>query len=132
MRSEILKSFGSGGYLELESASFNQRPRGFTLIEFAIVMLISGLLIVPLLQLYTQYTMQKVWNDTKAHVDLARTVVIDYQLNNNRYPCPADRTLPRTDPNYGREDRDPVSGKCNVALAVGAGACDGQKACRAG
>ena len=78
------------GHLELKSRP-SLRSGGFTLIEFAIVMLISGFLIVPLVQLYTQYMKQKVWDDTKAHVDLARTVIIDYQLNNNRRNASAKR-----------------------------------------
>jgi prepilin-type N-terminal cleavage/methylation domain-containing protein len=108
--------------LKLESSSSS----GFTLLEIAIVIMISGILLAPLAQLYTQYMKQKAWSETKENIDLANAAIMDYRLNNNRYPCPADRTLPRTDPNYGRELRNGANGSCVIA-----GGCNGGAACRA-
>lgn len=98
----------------------NPRTCGFTLLEITIILFIVGILTVPIVQLYTQYLQQKTWSDTKKNVDLAASSLIDFQLNNGRYPCPADRTLPITDANYGKELIDGL-GHCIVT----AGLCTG-------
>ncbi|HEY8189925.1 MAG TPA: type II secretion system protein [Micavibrio sp.] len=100
-------------------------PSGFTLLELAIVIMISGILLAPLAQIYAQYMKQKAWSETKENIDLANAAIMDYRLNKNRYPCPADRTLPRTDPNYGKELRNGTNGSCSIPSG-----CHGSAACR--
>lgn len=105
------------------SFRYRQNIRGFTLIEIAVVVLIVGVLTAPLAGLYTQYLQQKVLDDTKKNVDSAVNVIVDFQLNNGRYPCPADPALPPTDPNYGLERRDTATGLCIVGGSCATGVC---------
>lgn len=86
-------------YRSCQSAAF--RDGGFTLIELAIVILISGLLMLPLIQLYSNYIQDKKIIDTTKGIDnvasnLARAFVTNY-------PCPSDRSLAVTDANYGED-----------------------------
>lgn len=93
------------------------KTEGFSLIEVALGLVVIGLLIGPVIHLYTIYAAQKPWGDTTGNVGLTASAISNFYLNNGHYPCPADLTLPRTNPNYGMEDRNPGSGKCNIALS---------------
>lgn len=73
--------------------------RGFTLLELSAVILISGLLLVPLLRLYTTYIIHKKLADTKENISEVASVMAVFNVDN--YPCPSDRSLPLGDPNYG-------------------------------
>lgn len=73
--------------------------KGFTLIELSIVLLIIGIISIPLLRLYTNYLMQEKIDLTKSNLtQISRAMALFSQL---RYPCPSDRSLPPSDPNYG-------------------------------
>ncbi|HEY8189040.1 MAG TPA: prepilin-type N-terminal cleavage/methylation domain-containing protein [Micavibrio sp.] len=98
--------------------------KGFSLIEVAIGLVVLGLLIGPALHIYALHVVQKPWNDTSGNAALAMSAVGNFYTNNGRYPCPADRTLPRTDPGYGKED-------CALALSAPVGGCTGDRICRA-
>lgn len=73
---------------------------GFTLIEMAMVILIAGLLILPLLQAYKTYTYNKELEKTQENMEQAKSSL---NIFLGRYPCPSDRSLPSTSPNYGVE-----------------------------
>lgn len=73
---------------------------GFTLIELAIVIVIIGLMVIPLLKMYEIYMIKEKMLITEENIDKAR---IPISLSYGRYPCPSDRSLKPTDPNYGRE-----------------------------
>jgi prepilin-type N-terminal cleavage/methylation domain-containing protein len=98
--------------------------RGFSLIEVAIGLIVLGLLIGPALHIYALHVAQKPWNDTSGNAALVMSAVGNFYTNNGRYPCPADRTLPRTDPNYGKEN-------CTLAISAPVGSCTGDRICRA-
>jgi prepilin-type N-terminal cleavage/methylation domain-containing protein len=73
--------------------------RGFTLLELSIVLIITGILTIPLIRLYTDYLQQEKIDLTKSNLDhISRIVALSSPL---RYPCPADRSLIPSDPNYG-------------------------------
>ncbi|TAL28082.1 MAG: hypothetical protein EPN97_15425 [Alphaproteobacteria bacterium] len=79
------------------------RNRGFTSIELAIMILISGLLMAAGLRLYDTYL-----RDKNAHDSYDKLRVLDsslsYYINlNGRLPCPSNPSIPVTDPNAGRE-----------------------------
>lgn len=72
---------------------------GFTLLELSMVILISGILLVPLLRLYTTYIIHKKLADTKENISEVASAMAVFSVDN--YPCPSDRALPFGDPNYG-------------------------------
>lgn len=73
--------------------------RGFTLLELSIVLIITGILTIPLVRLYTDYLQQEKIDLTKSNLDhISRVVALSSPL---RYPCPADRSLIPGDINYG-------------------------------
>ena len=74
---------------------------GFTLIELAMVILISGLLFLPLIKAYDTYVIKKKVEDSRDAVSLSASLVTQYRANEGGYPCPADAGLPSTDANYG-------------------------------
>lgn len=84
-----------------------RRMAGFTLVELAIVMVISGLLLIGFLSVYqsTVYTMrQKKLNAVMAYAHDVILNVNDGAHNASPYPCPANPETPLGDPNYGLPD----------------------------
>lgn len=74
---------------------------GFTLIELSIVILISGLLIIPLTQLYSNFLFEKKIVLTKENLaKVSNAVALTSVI---RYPCPSDRSLTPNNPNYGKD-----------------------------
>lgn len=96
--------------------------QGFTLIEMAIVLLIVGLLVGPLFQLYSNYLTQQKMQTTKDHVNQAMSAMA---VSDPRYaPCPSDRSLPPNDPNFGAEQCDmTVIPNCNPGGIPAQGIC---------
>lgn len=72
---------------------------GFTLIELSIALLIISLMIVPLVQIYSQYLYnQKVVKTKDNLASISRALALSSPI---RYPCPSDRSLTPADANYG-------------------------------
>jgi prepilin-type N-terminal cleavage/methylation domain-containing protein len=82
-------------------------PEGFTLLELSIVILVVGVLLTPLLRLYQTYQIEELTRKTKEHITVATNGIGIF--NPLRLPCPADRSLPPSDPAYGFE-------VCDLAL----------------
>ncbi len=107
-----------------EQVRHRNHASGFTLVEFAIVMVIFGILLVPILQLYKHYAQEKVRIATNtAQSETANALGVFYSKN-GRYPCPAGLNLPPTNANYGLED-------CTGATALAVGACTPDQVCKA-
>lgn len=79
---------------------------GFTLVELSIVILIAGILMLPLIQMYDSYVVRKKLIVTKENVQDA---VNGLSLVLNRFPCPSDRSIPPGAPNHGIEQCDLAS-----------------------
>lgn len=93
--------------------------KGFTTIEIAIVIMISGIMMTAFLNAYVVYNYQKDYNTTLEHMDQLESSLNQFLQEYGRYPCPADPTLPPNHADYGRETR------CgNYELAALGGACD--------
>lgn len=74
---------------------------GFTLIEMTIVILIVGLLMVPLTQMYSLYINEKRVMTTESSMENSiRSLAL---FSPKRFPCPSDRSLPPNHVNYGYE-----------------------------
>lgn len=73
--------------------------KGFTLLELAMVILISGIIMTPLIKLYTTYLIHKKITVTKEHVGEASSAMA--RFSQETFPCPSNRSLPTADPNHG-------------------------------
>ncbi len=80
--------------------------KGLTLIELSLVILIMGILLAPLLQLYQTYQVEELTRKTKEHITTATNSIGIFSPI--RLPCPADRSLSPSNPAYGFE-------VCNLA-----------------
>lgn len=79
-------------------------PGGFTLLELAIVMVISGFLLVGFLTMYKSVTDQIRWRRLSTTMSNASNAITNAANAMRRYPCPANPALSLGDPNYGVED----------------------------
>ncbi len=92
--------------------------KGFTLVELAIVMIITGLLMIPAFQMYDTYLYDKRVKETRDHLATIQTEIAVFQIKYGRYPCPSDRSLTRADVDYGVE-------KCSDIKSLAIGTCGG-------
>lgn len=104
----------------------NRAKSGFTLVEFAMVMLISGILMVGFLHLYKVQSARKGQDDTYARLFTSKSAVVQFYAlpSQKRYPCPANPTLSIDNPNHGVEACPPVGtpiGDCVNGVCVVAG-----------
>lgn len=90
--------------------------RGFTLVEFAVVLFISGLLMAALIQAYNLYLQEKNIREIYAKLDTINGAISSFQSAARRYPCPADPTLPVDHPEAGLE-------RCDLAFGLSANTC---------
>ncbi|HYD19317.1 MAG TPA: type II secretion system protein [Patescibacteria group bacterium] len=72
-----------------------KNSRGFSLIELAIVLMISGLLLSGFLAYYTVYLQQQKYDVTRARIKEIRTALTIYAANQHRLPCPEGAVLPK-------------------------------------
>lgn len=80
------------------------RKNGYTLIEFAVILIIMGVLAVPAAALYANYTKSQRLEQTDRSVTRAKSALGGFRSLYGRYPCPASTTAVRGDPDYGYED----------------------------
>ncbi len=90
-----IKKVGSG-YVKFRSS------RGFTLIELAIVIIVSGLIMIALARFIKLYTVNIQYEKTIENLRISQSAIDEYFGLYGYYPCPADPTLPPSDPQYGR------------------------------
>ena len=76
------------------------RKNGFTLLELSVVILISGIMLIPLVRLYANYVEQQKIDKTVTNLDNIRNNIAARPV---RYPCPSDRSIARGDSGYGME-----------------------------
>ncbi|MGM0423107.1 MAG: type II secretion system protein [Pseudomonadota bacterium] len=78
--------------------------RGFSLVEFAIVVVIAGFLLVTGLGLYSAYIndqrVLETYDKQRAIISSIRSFSTKYQ----RLPCPADPTIAQGEPGFGEEN----------------------------
>lgn len=80
-----------------------QGEKGFTVVEIAIVLLISGFMFTIFLGLYQSFKSQRAYNETIENMVEVDKVLQEFYSNNGRFPCPADPTLPPGHADYGVE-----------------------------
>jgi prepilin-type N-terminal cleavage/methylation domain-containing protein len=82
---------------------FSRRDRGFTLVEIAVVIVILGLLLTMLLGISSTMIAQQRREATRVRLIAVETALTLYASQNQRLPCPANGSLPSSDPTYGKE-----------------------------
>ena len=76
---------------------------GFSLLELAIVLIISGIMLKFGLQAYAGYAEQEYREITKTRMAAIEEALVSYVQRNRRLPCPADGTLAMTHNDSGKE-----------------------------
>lgn len=76
---------------------------GFTLVELAAVLVITGLLALMASGVTRSYYSQRANRTTLDNMRILEAALIQFMGNEGRYPCPADPSLPQNNPGYGRE-----------------------------
>lgn len=89
--------------MPIKRCTESRLEQGFTLIEIAIVILISSIIMMMLAQSYSLYSYNKKRQETLDHLDTIKSALEEYVNNHGHFPCPAIPTLQPNDPNYGRE-----------------------------
>ncbi len=75
--------------------------KGFTVIELAFVIMVSGLLMITAFTIYNSYQKQGDIRTTIDNLRLNEQALARFYSSYNFYPCPADPALPPGDPLYG-------------------------------
>lgn len=95
-----------------------QNQKGFTLIEMAIVMMITGVLMGVGFQYLTLYSMQKKYTDTTESIRITQDALYEFYALNGRYPCPADPDLGEGDAAFGIEQCREVAAPRNCPASM--------------
>jgi prepilin-type N-terminal cleavage/methylation domain-containing protein len=93
-----------------------ERRRGFTLVELAVVLAIFGLLLsIMVIPLSTQVDQQRI-AEAERHLSAVREAIIGFAIANGRLPCPANPATASGTAGAGTENK-PGAG-CAVAEGV--------------
>ncbi len=91
-------------------SNFIKKENGISLIEVAIGLVILGLIVSPLIQIYKVDMVRISLRKTRGELVNIRNAINQYYgSGNGAYPCPASLILGEGDPNFG------VSGDCTLA-----------------
>lgn len=77
--------------------------RGFTIIEMAIITIISGMLFAAFVSLYNIHSSRKEFDKTIENIEMTQGAIREFFGLRGRYPCPADPALEPGDLLYGVE-----------------------------
>ncbi|MCB9983481.1 MAG: type II secretion system protein [Rhodospirillales bacterium] len=88
---------------------------GFTLVELSIVLIIFGLVMSSVMLGLKKYMRDLSVNRTMESITETERALFVFQLQLEKYPCPADPTLAPGDPMYGKAD----CGNINLITATG-------------
>lgn len=92
-----------------------RKDQGFTLIEFAIVMIVTGILLAAFSYPYTIYQKNKKIQTTNENIEAVTAALGNFRGLYGRYPCPASLNALRGTPEYGHES------DCGDTSLAGAG-----------
>lgn len=86
------------------AVSGHSRMAGFSLLELAIGLILLGLVMLPILELYKISMKSLALSDTRSAQNQTVLAVNQFYENGNlRYPCPASLVVPVGDPAHGEE-----------------------------
>ncbi len=75
-----------------------------SLIDVAMVIMILGLLLTPMITIYNSWKIKRSMGETQKNQMAINKAIADYYFLNGNYPCPADLDLGSDAADYGRED----------------------------
>jgi len=78
------------------------RHQGFTLVEMAIVMMISGLLLSGATSMLSVHMKLGKLQETKDNIQKIEKALQSYYVMNGHFPCPASSTAKQTDTDFGK------------------------------
>ncbi|UCV04960.1 type II secretion system protein [Dechloromonas denitrificans] len=93
-------------------------PRGFTLVEISIVLVIMALVLGAGMSLLMAQVDSQRQAATRVKEETIRSALTNFISRNSRLPCPADPTLAAGDANFGVEAATP--GTCTGIISTGA------------
>lgn len=95
---------------------------GYTLIELAVVMIVVGLIITPLMTLYNNNKKKEILDTQTVHMNEVLRTLGEYRVMYGHYPCPASLTAAPGTAEYGHEsdctDTSIAPGGCAGGLCV--------------
>ena len=91
--------------------------RGYTLLEFAIVIVILGLVVTPLFVLYSQYQEKMAIDVTEQNIATVTNAINQYKYDYGYYPCPSLLDVSRGSVGYGR------ASNCSDTAEVATNSC---------
>lgn len=100
------------------------RKTGFTLLEVAIVLLISGILFSIGIMAYDLYSKNQKYAQTWKNMETIRNALAEYQIKTGFFPCPANPALGPADTGYG--DASPACNPCPGCVVLGGRDADGK------
>jgi prepilin-type N-terminal cleavage/methylation domain-containing protein len=96
--------------------------KGFTLMELAVVLMLSGIIATMVGPIFTFYTESKDAQATEQRVSTISKKLENFVSVNSRYPCPASLSLTRNENNYGHEtnceDTTLLPGQCANGICI--------------
>ena len=95
------------------------KERGFTLVEIAIVLLVSSFIFLMVMKAYWLYAQNRAQDRTEISMDRIEAGLMNFYRIHSRYPCPARLDLPATDPQYGLEPANCTDPTFDPAASLG-------------
>ncbi len=93
-----------------------QSEKGLSLLEIAIALIVVGLLVTPLLQMYNINKMERVSRENNKTLENIAIALNKYAQQNKKYPVPANPTLTAADASYGSSAAIAPSVACNGVI----------------
>jgi prepilin-type N-terminal cleavage/methylation domain-containing protein len=100
---EFMKGFSMNKKIARKNNGFSRKDSGFTLIEIAIVLVISSLLIIPALRIFDQWLDQSRTATNQKRIDAIQQSLTNFMGRYGRMPCPSSFIGQPADATYGRE-----------------------------
>jgi prepilin-type N-terminal cleavage/methylation domain-containing protein len=91
------------------------QERGFTLVELSIVLVVIGLIITPMISLYSRYRISQSYKETQVLLEEMRKSISYFKYYNGRLPCPAPMNPKEGDlPAYREMDCESIRNKSEL------------------